>query len=254
MAQLVNQRMSDKFAWGGYELPASNHLEITFQENIGAHGLICVRAESASALTEWAQNFLLSMGYGENLPWDNLETIVTGYLQRDIEYFVFDLIDLSDQEKSHQPIIYTFDSNFLYYPLEISSLASGETEITLFTLTEEKLSAENLGGTGLEIKSMETWGLSEPIQFEVENDELLVIDPGLASLFEDPVWLTVLSYDGPIENLKGDLIISTAADETVEVERLNRMLAMTVVIVIICVMGICFALLYRTAPKEEKVG
>lgn len=96
--------------------------------------------------------------------------------------------------EEHPADVYTFEVDYLYFPLEISSLASGETEITLFTLTNSKLDKGEVGATGFSIASFTAGGENILIEFEVSDNEQQQISPKVAELFENKAWPTALTY------------------------------------------------------------
>ena len=216
-------------------------LEVIFHEQIGAHDIRVVVAENAQELISWAENLLGTKAQG--ISWGELENLATGYIEREIKYWVFDLVDLSDYMKSREPIIYTFESDLLYYPLEISSLASGTTEITLFTLTSDKLDAQSVREAGFSVQSFEADGENFSLEFVVDKNDLQQISQGVAGLFDDSAWLAVLNYEGPLADLSGDLMASAMVSEA-ETE-INRTLAAGLATAMIAALLIVFALVYR---------
>lgn len=237
---LLSSYMGDIYAHRGYGEAGPDNaspLEVIFHEQIGAHDIRVVMAENAQELISWAENLLGTKAQG--ISWGKLENLATGYIEREIKYWVFDLVDLSDYLKSREPIVYTFESDLLYYPLEISSLASGTTEITLFTLTSDKLDAQSVREAGFSIQSFEVGGENFSLEFLVDKNDLQQISQGVAELFDDSAWLAVLNYEGSLADLSGDLMASAA-----EVE-VDRTLAAGLATAMIVALLIVFALVYR---------
>lgn len=212
-------------------------LDVIFHEQIGAHDIRVVVAENAQELISWAENLLGTKAQG--ISWGKLENLATGYIERGIKYWVFDLVNLSDYLKSREPIVYTFESDLLYYPLEISSLASGTTEITLFTLTSDKLDAQSVQEAGFSVQSFEVDGENFSLEFVVDKNDIQQISQGVAELFDDSAWLTVLNYEGSLADLSGDLMASAAEAEV------NRTLAAGLATAMVTALLIIFALVYR---------
>lgn len=202
--QLLWEHATDVWANRG-EMGGGAPLEVIFQENIGAHSITVVRATSAQELISFAENLWAASGLTQELSWGELESLAAAYIGRGINYWVLDLINPSNFWKSIQPIVYTFETNCLYFPLEISSLTSGETDITLFTLTNSKLDANEVENIGFSIASFTAGEENVSIEFEVSENELQQISPKVAELFEDNAWLTALTYSGPLGNLRGDI-------------------------------------------------
>jgi len=202
-------RLWDKFRKGALGPPGEG-VEIVFHEKIGAHDITVVKAADSSELVRWAEKFLKDAGIKHRISSPKLESVVGDYIARDINFFVFDLIEVTSEPKSIEPIKYRFRSDFLYYPLKISTLAKGWTDINLFLLTPQPLDLHWLPKgselpQGMEIGKF--YGRSGPefIQFRVSVDELTSIDESLASLLEGNAWLTAMSYHGDLAGLTGDL-------------------------------------------------
>lgn len=175
-------------------------IEIVFHQKIGAHDITVVKASDVAELINWAQGFLGDRGMEYNIASPKLESIVGGYIEGGFEFFVFDLIELTSAPQSIEPILYRFETDFLYYPLVISSLASGETEITLFLLTPGVINFAELPEEMLV-------GLlyGDPVRFEVDGGELVSIDTEIAELLGDSAWLAAVKYEGNLQNLESDL-------------------------------------------------
>lgn len=235
---------ADTYGRHGLGAPDGAPLEILFQENIGAHHITVLKVSTASQLIDFAEN-LLAENAGE-VSWSRLENLAAVYLQREMNYWVLDIIDLSDRWKSVQPIIYTFKSDYLYFPLEISSLASGTTDITLFTLTNDNLDASSVEAAGFSIASFMAGGENVLLEFEVNKNELQQISPNVTELFEDNAWLTALTYSGLLDNLRGDIMFSAVAAPTVG--GADQLLAAAWVAAIILALLVIFTLIYKLSP------
>jgi hypothetical protein len=175
-------------------------IEIVFHQKIGAHDITVVRAVEVMELIQWAEEFLEDHGMAQKISSPKLESVAGDYIEEGFEFFVFDLIEVTSNPRSIEPIIYRFETDFLYYPLVISSLASGETKISLFLLTPGVINFAELP------KGM-TIGLSygQPVQFEINGEELRSIYSEIAELLGDSAWLTAVQYDGDLKDLESDL-------------------------------------------------
>jgi len=247
---LLLRYVGDMYAQRGYGKAGPENapqLEVIFHEQIGAHDIIVAVVDNAQELVNWAENFLGARAQG--ISWGRLENLVEVYIQRGMEYWVFDLVDLSDYLKSREPIVYTFESDLLYYPLEISSLASGATEITLYTLTSDKLDAQSVQESGFSIRSLEAGGENFPLEFEVDENDLQRIGSEVAELFEGKTWLTVLAYSGHLNDLSGDLTLAAAGGA--EHPEPNRTFALLLTAAMIAALAVIFALVYRISRLEQ---
>ena len=191
-----NMPYGDRLGGGG------EGVEIVFHERIGAHDITVVEANSAQELIDWAEAFLGDNGIEHDISSPELEAMFGGYIEDGMGFFVFDLVDVTPDPMSIEPIIYQFRSDSLYYPLVISSLASGETEIILFLLTPGAVDLARLPD-GMTVGHFD----GQPVQFELDGDELEAIDPQIAELLGDSAWLTALRYEGDLALLESDLMV-----------------------------------------------
>ncbi|MBN2186310.1 MAG: DUF2330 domain-containing protein [Dehalococcoidia bacterium] len=197
---------------GKVKLTQGEGVEIVFHEKIGAHDITAVKAADSAELVQWAQGFLERVGIGHKVSSSKLESLVEDYIGRGIDYFVFDLIEVTSEPKSIEPIIYRFDTNSLYYPLKISTLAEGWTDINLFLLTPQPVDLHwlpqgNELPQGMEIGKFYVGNTTQPIQFEVTQEELASIGEDIAGLLGENAWLTAMSYHGDLSGLTKDLRI-----------------------------------------------
>ncbi len=170
-------------------------VEVTFHEKIGAHDLTVVRAEDAQELISWIENFLsdIEIEY-EELP-SGLEDSFSGYLEEKMNFFAVDVIDANSTPRSVEPLVYEFESSKLYYPLRISTLFSGETDISLFIITPRELNEESI----LEA------GFQKIAQFNIKLEAITKIDPNMTRLFSDNPYLYFFKFEGSLKNLKSDI-------------------------------------------------
>jgi len=170
-------------------------VEITFHQKIGVHDLTVVRAEGAQELISWVDSFLqnIEIEY-EELP-SNLEDLFSMYVEDGINFFAVDVIDVNSTVKSVEPLVYEFKSSEFYYPLRISSLFSGDTDISLFAITSKKLNDESILKEGFQKK----------VQFNIKLEALEEINPDMTKMFSNNPCLYFFKYEGTLESLKGDI-------------------------------------------------
>ena len=202
---------------------------VTFHEKIGAHDITIVKAKNASELSFWVDEFLSRNNATTELSLQEHEAIFEDYISRGFPYFALDLVELSPDYRTVEPILYRFETDFLYYPLRISSLFSGDTNIMLFLLTQQPFTSYILyrPGAGLWATSAVyveknqtklhtpadfSWSPGNIFRFRLSNEELVEIDSRLGSLFDDSALLTVLEYRGPLDIFSGDLTLREGED------------------------------------------
>ena len=184
----------------------SGSVEVLFHEEIGAHNITVVKASDASELIDWAGDFMSGSGVNKEISLGNFESVIENYMRRGFRYYVLDLITISPEERSVNPILYRFDSSFLYYPLLITSPVIGNTEIALFLITEGKVEKDYWPmQKALYRVSGGTW---QPIEFLLSKGDLSKIDLRISEILPDGARLTALRYEGKLDLLTRDLMIS----------------------------------------------
>jgi|GEM_PF-644705 len=191
--------------------------ELLFHERIGAHELTVVRATGYRELVRWIEDFL--GGLRVALPAE-LEPLIRDYLAGGINYFVFDIIELTGEERSVEPLIYRFESPWPYFPLRISRVIPGETEIQLFLITQER--PQGMEGYIEPLKPayyhlLPSGEALSPIQFALTPEELEAIDPRVRALFPGEAWLTAFVYYGPLDGLVDDFVLPLETEASVSI-------------------------------------
>lgn len=174
---------------------------ITFQEIIGAHFLTVVRVEDAVELVQWLEDFLENNAYGKELP-PNLDELLSYYMQIGMNFVVIDVIKTNSTIKTVDTLMYEFQSPRLYYPLRISSLFSGNTEISLFTITNSELD-----GTCLQRMKF-----VKKAQFQIKQEVLPEICANLTKLFSGNSYLCYFRFTGSLESFDGDILAGFRSD------------------------------------------
>jgi hypothetical protein len=167
---------------------------ITFHESIGAHSLTVVRAEEPDDFMQWLDDFVKDQRGTAELPIE-LGDLIADYLTSNMNYFAIDIIDLDSTTKSVDPLIYKFQTSKLYYPLRISSLFKGETNITLFTVTSNALKSEGVLNSFL-----------KRAQFKIRKEALPDISADMTNLFSDNPQLTYFYFAGHLEEFDSDIL------------------------------------------------
>jgi len=179
-------------------------VRVVFHEKIGMHDITVIEAHDVSEFAEWMNKFLLKNGINQQVSLEDLGIVIEDYMLRDFHFYVLDLIELSSDQKSVEPILYKFSTSYLYYPLYITSPIGTDGKIILFLITEDIIER---GYDPLRKAQYNGAGVSEPIQLEVSNEELSLIEPSIAELFGAKAWMTALTYEGPLNILTKDIAI-----------------------------------------------
>jgi hypothetical protein len=206
MQSLIWEEGLNQFMYSTKNDARSGSVEVVFHEEIGAHNITVVKAGDPSELVDWMGAFLAESGVDEEISLRNFESVVKNYMNRGFRYYVLDLITVSPEERSVDPILYRFNSSFLYYPLVISSPIKGDTQITLFLLTEGKVDRGYWPMQEVHYRVFD--GDRQPIEFMLSKGDLSKIDLRIGEMFQAGAWLTVLKYDGTLQLLTRDIMIS----------------------------------------------
>jgi hypothetical protein len=194
--------------YGERSLQVEDGVEMVFHEKIGAHDITIVKADDSSQLVSWMTSFLRSSNITQSVSLQNFEPVVEDYMARGFRYYVLDLITVSPEQKSVEPVLYWFNASFLYYPLEITSPVNGNTKITLFLFTKGTIQDEYYPLRMAGYQTPDGW---KPIKSWLSNGELSKIDLRIGELLKDGAWMSALRYNGSLSALTDDLMITEEA-------------------------------------------
>lgn len=122
----------------GVQVPESA-ARITFHEQMGAHEVAVVKVEDATQFTRWVEAFMAKKQALNPQVDPEFLDIIQRYVNRGFQWFVFDSINTQDEVQSRQPIEYRFQTDSVFYPLEISTRETGKTNVDLLVLTPQPL-------------------------------------------------------------------------------------------------------------------
>jgi hypothetical protein len=213
---------------GSYNEPG---LTIVAHETIGPHDLttIFVDFSEEASLKEDIEKrktyedkfeafvlpYLKSIGFNTVTFPDNLGKILKHYSSngRWSFYCVLDVIDVSSEEKSVVPLAYTFETYKLYYPLVISQLTPGETNIQLYVIMEGILDIflESIYYPSsiypFQLGHMNDAPYNTPMIKYLDKSQLEQIDPRVAELFlesKELILVTAIEFSGNTDELRDD--------------------------------------------------
>ena len=170
-------------------------ITITFQQTIGFHFLTVVKADHSNDLMSWLNDFLESRGYSAELPSD-FDELFGRYIKDRINFFVIDMMKAGPAIHTMETLIYEFTSLNLYYPLRISSIFSGSTSVSLFTLTSKEIHGDSvLGGKFM-----------KKAQFQITKEALPKISANITELFSDDPHLCYFIFFGLQSSFNNDIL------------------------------------------------
>jgi hypothetical protein len=194
-------------------------IEVLTKKTVGPHDITVVKIEGTEHFAEWIGNLYRAQGIETTPPGiDEMKKVVDRYLARGIPYFAFDLVTIDREGNGVAPLSYRFKTESLYYPLEISSVTTGGTEIDLFLVTpggpKEKSLPEGFSIPDY-VFTTDIFGGKEtapsvPVSVPIDMPDRVLLSPAVARLipgWETKARLTVVRYRGPLSSLSGDLVL-----------------------------------------------
>jgi hypothetical protein len=124
---------------GGAAGAEEEAVKVVVAEQIGPHEVTVVEVKDADELMRWVVEFFRQKGLGEPALREELRQVVSDYLQRGLRFFAFDILSLSPERKTVQPLAYDFETECLYYPLKVTNLYGGTGTIELLTVVPRRL-------------------------------------------------------------------------------------------------------------------
>ncbi len=120
--------------------------KITFHQKLGAHDLAVAKVLDKQGFTGFVQKYLQDhYQTGEAPIRPDFLGIIQWYVDSGYRWFAFDVITLDEKNlQSREPIEYRFASDHVYYPLRISDLESGRTDVDLLVFTG-RMAAQFMG-------------------------------------------------------------------------------------------------------------
>lgn len=182
-------------------------IEITFQEVIGAHDLTVVKVNDLNYFLDWVKSFANGKGFQQKELSLAFKEGVANYLKKDIEYFVFDVIETGQEKESVEPLIYAFESKFFYYPIiisGISEISGSRATINLFLITEKDFEFTNIPYSYYRNYD---WFRNYGYPVTLTQTELTGVSQEIAGLFEGDVQVRQASIYAQLDTLKRDLML-----------------------------------------------
>jgi len=179
-------------------------IEITFHKRIGAHDVTIVKVNDVDCFIDWIKDFTEREGFEYTELSSRFRNGVTGCIDRNITYFVFDVIRIGEDEETVKPLVYRFESDYLYYPLEITAISdagSSYADVNVFLITEGMINERAVRDAKLWARAGFRYGI------QLNKQELEDISPEIGDMFEsDPFVMNAYSH-GRLDMLDEDLVV-----------------------------------------------
>ncbi len=184
---------------------AAPGVEITFHKKIGAHDVTIVKINDLDYFINWVKDFTTNKGFEYKEISQEFKDTVENYLDRDIRFFVFDVIETSEDTKRIKPLIYRFETDFLYYPLEITATSDAGwtiSKVNIFLIAKGIIDDEKI----ININLWPVTGFDYEYKIELSENELKEVSPEIADLFSSAYVMNAY-YEGTLDYLNEDLVV-----------------------------------------------
>lgn len=158
---------------------------VKWSTDIGSHNLTAYEVNSS----EYFGEIVKRKFKGEDIQdWEmdsSVENIIEDYLERDIRYFVIDVVDLEGRGGKAEPILYEFQTDELYYPLVISGLSERVGGVKVAVFSKKMMGSEEFERLHLDLQCYD-W---------MDKIEVKDVSPEISSMFDkDKIAFTYFAY------------------------------------------------------------
>lgn len=125
--------LADEFTTkGGPGGSSTVPVEIRFSEKVGIHDVTTVKINDIDGFSRWLEDFFRKKGIqtGRKRLSGVLDT-ARDYMDRGYNYFVFDLVKVTERTRFVEPLMYRFRTGRIYYPLKTSNLIGGKGAVEM---------------------------------------------------------------------------------------------------------------------------
>ncbi len=207
---------------GNGGMSSETPVEIVHSARLGAHDVTVIRVDDRTGFSTWVKTFLGSKGLSPGADYHDVEAVASDYIKRGINYFVFDLVDLTPGAQSVKPLVYRFKSRLMYYPLKTSNTFGGSGGIDLIIIAPGTLcdpsynkalysrkkgfSDRNLCMNPLSTKNPAAVRASTSAEISMAETESLYAPAGKFFPEKESIFMQLISYYGEY-NFDDDLLI-----------------------------------------------
>lgn len=186
-------------------------VKVVVAAQLGPHDVTVVEVKDAEAFVKWVEAFFEKKELGRPNLGNSLRDVVDDYLKRDLKFFAFDVVTLSPERKTVEPLAYEFACSRLYYPLKVTNLYGGTGTVELFTILPKWL--HDCWGRHIRISSPgaqpvyfkakagpQTYRFLSSSEAELTSAETDRLHPGIGKLVgKDKAVLRAEKYEGPLK-------------------------------------------------------
>jgi hypothetical protein len=214
----LKYQVASEFSKSGLAPTVAEDVEIRLNKKLGAHDLTIIKVNDVSTFRKWVNDFFKSQGLPLKEAYPKEEAIVDDYVKRGIIYFVLDFVEVLDETRFIEPVMYKFKSRELYYPLKTSNTFGGSGSIELIILAPTNLFAPGdnlfyLGGLDEEgdpAFSLLPMQASTSARISRDDENIKGIDPEGESFFKGyEAFIQVVRFIGKYD-FKNDIFIDVS--------------------------------------------
>lgn len=179
-------------------------VEIVVSKQLGPHTVTVAEVRDADAFIVWVRDFFKQNELGEPKLGDDLRKTVEDYLKRGLRFFAFDILTVTQEKKTVQPLVYEFASDHLYYPLKVTNLYGSSGTIELFIILPRLMDGPHeeirIAPSATHDKGWDRYnGFRRSSDALVRTRSLEFLDPRIPKLVgNEPGWLFAVRYEGPL--------------------------------------------------------
>ncbi len=183
--------------------PKKEGIEIVSNQTLGPHKIVQVKVNDFSDFVKWVKELFKKEGISKEGFTEKEQDIIVHYLKKGVNYFVFDIVNLSNGINPITPLVYKFDTSYFYYPLVTSSAFPGTGSIELFIFSNYGEILEKAAFSPMP----HPWRRSETAIVNWEDMEM--IDPDIAKLMGEHAIFGAIKYKGTYD-VKYDIWLNTS--------------------------------------------
>jgi hypothetical protein len=184
---------------GPEDQPAAKVVE---RKLIGAHDIRIVELLDKERFSAWVKAEYGAANPELEIP-APLLAVIGDYVKDGYKWFLFDVVDLTQENDKKVPLKIRFETDKLYYPMRITRTEKGATTVSLSILTNVLFTKEDCIGIPREAIRVP----ARPIK--ITGGQVNWIDPPLFALLGNPkeVQLRTWEISGQIDSFQKDLLV-----------------------------------------------
>jgi len=178
-------------------------VDIEVHEMIGPHDLSVIKVNDPSGFQYAISGVLEDLGIPSHYWPPEMNQVVTNYVRRGYCHFALDMLSVTRNTSTIEPLVYEFQTKEAVFPLEISSILEGECEISVAMIVPEDLPLDLSDA----LDDLEMKGEGKISNFHVGS-----IDGDLSEMFAADCYGLLFNGMVDLPSLKGDLVVKEDKD------------------------------------------